>query len=69
MEGLRRLREEDKVEEKRSTKKRKIYAKNKVQKFIKTYKKEKSILKQTFRICKGMSEWGEVGRFSEGVQE
>ena len=50
------MREEDKVEEKRSTKKRKIYAKNKVQKFIKTYKKEKSILKQTFRICKGTSE-------------
>ena len=63
------MREEDKVKEKRSTKKRKIYAKNKVQKFIKTYKKEKSILKQTFRICKGMSEWGEVGRFSKGVQE
>ena len=52
------MREEDKVKEKRSTKKRKIYAKNKVQKFIKTYKKEKSILKQTFRICKGTSEWG-----------
>ena len=63
------MREEDKVEEKRSTKKRKIYAKNRVQKFIKTYKKEKSILKQTFRICKGTSEWGEVGRFSKGVQE
>ena len=43
--------------------------KKKVQKFIKTYKKEKSILKQTFRICKGTSEWGEVARFSEGVQE
>ena len=42
--------------------------KKKVQKFIKTYKKEKSILKQTFRICKGTSEWGEVGRLAGSVK-
>ena len=44
MKGLRRLREADKAKEKRSTKKIKTYAKNKVQKFINTYRKEKSIL-------------------------
>ena len=37
------MREEDKVEEKRSTKKTKIYVKNRVQKFIKTYKKKKKV--------------------------
>ena len=63
------MREADKAKEKRSTKKRKIYVKNKVQKFINTYRKEKSILGQASRICKGMSGWGEVGKFNEGVQE
>ena len=63
------MREADKAKEKRSTKKIKTYAKSKVQKFINTYRKEKSILGQASRICKGMSEWGEVGKFNEGVQE
>ena len=69
LKGLRRLREADKAEEKRSTKKIKKYAKNKVQKFINTYRKEKSILGQASKIWKGNSEWGEVGKFNEGVQE
>ena len=50
------MREADKAKEKRSTKKIKTYAKSKVQKFINTYRKEKSILGQASRICKGTSE-------------
>ena len=48
----------------KDTKKRKVYGKNKVKMFMKTYIKKKSILGQAFGICKGTSE---LGKFAGSV--